>query len=178
MKIWTSLTDLGCSQFWTLFTFLSLMVTPLVLTMYPKNSTSSWWNTDFFNETAKSCCSIRSRTYWTQLMWSSILSGYVRISSKYTTTPWSKNSLRILFIIVWKVAGAMTSPKDMTLYSYCPYHVRKAVLCSSPFLIRIRSYPSFKLSFVNTFALATRSCSSSMTGRGYLFRIVNLLRFL
>jgi len=82
LKIWTSLTDLGWAQFWTLFTFLSLMVTPLVLTMYHRNWTSSCWNTDFVNETARLCCSSRSRTCWTCLIWSFIFSDYIRISSR------------------------------------------------------------------------------------------------
>ena len=52
---------------------------------------------------------------------------YIKISSIYTITNLSKNSLKISCIKVIKVAGALVSPKLKTLNSKCPYLVLKAV---------------------------------------------------
>ena len=50
------------------------------------------------------------------------------MSSMNTTTNLSKYSINTLFIRFIKYAGALVSPNDMTVYSYKPYRVVKAVL--------------------------------------------------
>ena len=93
------------------------MVTPFFPTMYLKNSTVSTWNTDFFRDTAKSWRSSLAITCFTSDICSASVFEYSRMSSKYTTTLWSKNSHRIVLIIVWKGAGAVPRLKGITLYS-------------------------------------------------------------
>ena len=176
MKICTSFTDRGAFQFITDLTFLSLIVAPSIPTMYPRNSTDSTWKTYLVTDTTSWCSSSFARTFLTISICSSSLSAYIRILSRQTTTPWSRNSRRILFIIAWNVAGVLTSPNGMTLYSKCPYRVLNGVCHSSPSRILNRWYPSFKSNLVDLLAPATRSFNSPINGRGYLFRIVSLLR--
>src|SRR4051812_33106274 len=49
------------------------------------------------------------------------------MSSMNTTTNLSKYSINTLFIMVMKYVGAFVSTKDITVYSYKPYLVVKAV---------------------------------------------------
>jgi hypothetical protein len=52
-----------------------------------------------------------------------------------TTTNLSRNSMNTLFIIFMKYEGALVKPKGITVYSYEPYLVTKAVLGMSCCLI-------------------------------------------
>src|SRR5262245_15109571 len=81
------------------------------------------------------------------------------------------------FIIVWKVAGELVSPKNMTSGSKRPRFVLKAALNSSPSLMRILLYPHRTSSLVKYLAFCRVSMSSVIKGRGYLFLIVILLSF-
>ena len=74
--------------------------------------------------------------------------------------------------------GAFFSPKGMTKNSKCPYLVLKAVLYSSPSLIRTKLYADFKSNLVNTFSPLTLSSKSLINGKGYELRIVISFNFL
>src|SRR5437588_5327158 len=78
-------------------------------------------------------------------------------------------------IIVWKVAGELVRPKNMTRHSNNPLLVLKAVFHSSPSLMRTLLYPHLMLSLVNHFFLTNLVLRSVMRGNGYVLRIVQLL---
>src|SRR5258708_1752131 len=48
-------------------------------------------------------------------------------------------SLKMCLIIPWNVAGTLTNPNDITVYSNRPYRYLNAVFHSSPSLIRMSS---------------------------------------
>src|SRR5260370_25241061 len=54
----------------------------------------------------------------------------------------------MVFIIIWKVAGELVSPKNMTVGSKSPSGVRNAAFGSSPGLIRMLLYPHLMSNFV------------------------------
>ena len=87
------------------------------------------------------------------------------MSSKYTVTcPSSIKSLKMSFIMVWKVAGELVRPKNMTVGSKSPLLVRKAAFHSYPSFIRTLLYPQRTSNLEKTldpFSLSTSSCISS-----------------
>ena len=88
----------------------------------------------------------------------------------------STMSENVWFTRCWKEAGALVSPNGMTRYSNDPYWQRKAVFHSSPFAIQMWLYAFRRSIFVKILASRSRSRSSPMRGRGYLFLMVILLR--
>ena len=60
--------------------------------------------------------------------------------------------VKIAFIIIWKVAGELVSPKNMTVGSNSPWLVMNAALCSLPSLMRMLLYPHLMSTLVNFFA--------------------------
>ena len=72
--------------------------------------------------------------------------------------------------------GPRHRPRSITFHSKWPYLVRNTVLYSSPSLIRMLLYAVIRSSLVNLFASVTRSLNSSISGSGYLLRMVILLR--
>ena len=62
--------------------------------------------------------------------------------------PLAIRSLKIVFIIVWNVAGELVSPKNMTVGSKSPSGVKNAAFDSSPGLIRMLLYPHLMSNFV------------------------------
>ena len=87
---------------------------------------------------------------------------------EHTTTPSSMSSLKMLFIIVWKVAGLFVRPKNMTRGSYRPQLVQKAAFHSSPSFMRTLLYPQQTSSFEKylAFPLAILFIMSGTRGRG------------
>src|SRR5579859_1844703 len=75
----------------------------------------------------------------------------------------------MLFMNVWKVAGALQSPKVMTVGWNSPRDVLKAALYSSPSRIRILLYPQRISSLVKYLAPHNLSMSSGIRGRGGIF---------
>src|SRR5258708_1342488 len=62
-------------------------------------------------------------------------------SSMYTDShPWAISRRKIMFIIIWKVAGELVSPKNITVGSKSPSGVRNATFHSSPSLMRTLLY--------------------------------------
>src|SRR6267142_6521568 len=72
------------------------------------------------------------------------------MSSMYTEShPCATCVRKIWFIIIWKVAGELVKPKNITNGSNNPSGVRKAAFHSSPSLIRMLLYPHHMSNFVN-----------------------------
>ncbi len=73
---------------------------------------------------------------------SSLVFDMIRISSRETVTaPDAMRSLKISFIIHWKVAGELVSPKNITVGLNNPQLVLNAAFHSSPLLMRTLLYP-------------------------------------
>jgi len=77
---------------------------------------------------------------------------------------------------VQNVAGALVKPKGITKNSNAPYLVTQVVFASSPSAMRTCQYPDRRSSFEKYFALPNWSNKSAMSGMGYLFFTITLLR--
>ncbi len=77
-----------------------------------------------------------------------------------------------MFIIIWKVAGELVSPKNMTIGSYRPLLVMKAAFHRSLGLMSTLLYPHSMSKPVNNEQSCNRSISDGMSRRGYQFLIV------
>ena len=80
--------------------------------------------------------------------------------------------LKMSFIIVWKVAGLLVIPKNITRGLKRPWLVRKATFHSSLDLMHILLKPQQTSSFVKYQALRSWETSWEMRRRGYLFLMV------
>jgi hypothetical protein len=90
------------------------------------------------------------------------------ISSMKTSTPFLNSSAKIMFIKLWKVAGALVSPNGITRNSNKPLCVLKVVLYYSLAAIQIWWYLDLKSSLVKYLALGSSSNNSSTTCIGCL----------
>jgi len=72
----------------------------------------------------------------------------------------------MLFIILWKVAGALEKPKYMTVASKRPRLVINTVFHSSPSLMQTLLYPYLKSILVKIEALLSDSIKSAILGIG------------
>src|SRR5580658_9318448 len=98
------------------------------------------------------------------------------MSSIYTDNQPSVTSLRkIVFIIIWNVAGELVNPKNMTVGSNSPSGVRKAAFHSSPGLIRMLLYPQRTSNLVNNVHPLSRSMVCGISGETFRFFFVHLL---
>src|SRR6266576_6354844 len=98
------------------------------------------------------------------------------MSSMYTDSPPFATSVRkIVFIIIWNVAGELVSPKNMTVGSNSPSGVRNAAFHSSPSLMRMLLYPHRTSNFVNRVLLLRQSIVWGMRGDTLRFFLVHLL---
>ena len=73
------------------------------------------------------------------------------------------------FIIVWKMAGLLVIPKNITRGSNMPWLVQKAAFHSSPGLMQMLLKSQQISSLVKYLALQSWDISSEISGRGYLF---------
>jgi len=99
----------------------------------------------------------------------------MRMSSKYTTTNFPKNSLRTWCTSLMNVLGALVKPKGMTNHSYNPNLVLIEVFDSSPSLILIWLCQLFKSILENMVSPCNSSIKSSNLGMGCLYLMVMLL---
>src|SRR6266404_8423030 len=98
------------------------------------------------------------------------------MSSMYTDNqPWATSVRKIVFIIIWKVAGEFVSPKNMTVGSNSPSGVRKAAFHSSPFLMRMLLYPHRTSTFVKRVHPRNLSMTCRIRGDTFRFFMVHLL---
>jgi len=72
----------------------------------------------------------------------------------------------MLFIMLWKVAGALEKPKYITVVSKRPCLVINAVFHSFPSLMRTLLYPHLKSILVKIEALLSDSVKSAILGIG------------
>ena len=76
--------------------------------------------------------------------------------------------------MVWKVAGELVSPKNITVGSNNPSGVRNAPFHLSPSLIRILLYPHQMSSVVNLVHPLRQSMICIINGDTFLFFFVHL----
>ena len=98
------------------------------------------------------------------------------MSSMNTTTNLSSSSMKTLFIMFMKYAGAFVSTKDTTVNSNYPYLVTKAVFgmsLSNLHLMIARSEINLG-EILGTLKLIKQT---SILGRGYLFLMVTAFKF-
>src|SRR5260221_14288093 len=91
---------------------------------------------------------------------------------KFLHRTWGR---KMVFIIVWKVAGEFVNPKNITKGSNNPSGVRKAAFHSSPSLIRMLLYPHRTSNLVNRVHPASRSITWGISGDTFRLRTVHLL---
>ena len=80
----------------------------------------------------------------------------------------------IVFIIIWKVAGELVSPKNITVGSKSPSGVRKATFHLTPGLMLMLLYPQCMLNLVNKEHPASLSTTDGMRGETFQFFFVHL----
>src|SRR6266545_7255862 len=95
-------------------------------------------------------------------------------SSRYTSTNLSTYGLKILFINLWKVAGALHNPKGITRNWYYPLLVLNAVFSQSLFLTMTCQYAEAKSKLVIHLLSQNLLHVSLMLGNGYQSGIVTL----
>src|SRR5260370_35704761 len=78
--------------------------------------------------------------------------------------PWVISRQKIMFIIIWKVAGELVSPKNITVGSKSPSGVRNAAFQSPPSLIRMLLYPHRMSNLVKSVHPARRTMVLGMRG--------------
>ena len=89
------------------------------------------------------------------------------LSSIQAIIPMSHLSLNMWLIMLWNVAGPLTSSNGNAVYLNKSYPQRNAVFHLSTFLIRMRWLPFLRFILVNQFAPQIRSWRSSIFGWGY-----------
>src|SRR6266478_1959959 len=98
------------------------------------------------------------------------------MSSMYTDNhPWATSVQKIVFIIIWNVAGEFVSPKNITVGSNKPSGVRKAAFHLSPSLILMLLYPHRTSTFVKRVHPLSRSITWGISGDTFWLRRVHLL---
>src|SRR6202795_954891 len=93
----------------------------------------------------------------------------------YDNTPWATSFRKMVFIIIWKVAGEFVRPKNMTVGSKRSSCVRKAAFHSSPGLIRTLLYPQRTSNLVKRVHCVKRSMVWGMRGMEFRFFLLHLL---
>ena len=93
--------------------------------------------------------------------------------SMYTDSHPSPTSFqKMVFIIIWNVAGELVSPKNMTMGSNNPSWVRNVAFPSSPSLIWILLYPQWMSMIVNLVHPLRQSMTWGIRGDTFLFFFV------
>ena len=169
----------GSGQSLIASTFPSSILIESLLMMSPKNSISLLLNQHFSGFKDSLCSLNQARILPMCCSCSFSFFEYTKISSMYITThPSIISSLKISFIMVWKVAGELVNPKNITKGSNNPQFVLNAAFHLSPSFIRILLQPHLTSILENIFAWLSLSISSDMSGRGYQFLIVISFNFL
>src|SRR6266542_4966748 len=95
-------------------------------------------------------------------------------SSRYTSTNLPTYGLKILFISLWKVAGALHNLKGITRNWYCPLLILNAVFSRSLFLTITCQYAEAKSRLVIHLLPQNLLHFSLMLGNGYRSGMVTL----
>ena len=86
--------------------------------------------------------------------------------------PSAMRSQKMSFIMVWKIAGLLVIPKNITKGLNRPQLVQKAIFHLSLGLIRTLLKPQWTSSLVKYLALQSWDMSWEISGRGYFFLTV------
>src|SRR6266404_4900900 len=98
------------------------------------------------------------------------------MSSMYMDShPWATLVRKMVFIIIWKVAGEFVSLKNITVGSNSPSGVRKAAFHSSPSLILILLYPHLTSTLVNRVHPLRQSMTRGISRDTFWLCLVHLL---
>lgn len=97
------------------------------------------------------------------------------MASRLAVQQTSKYSLKQSFTNCWNMAGALLSPKGITVYSRFPDRVWKVVFHSSPAANIIWWYPWRREGLVYHCAFERRSSVLRIRGKGYRFLMVMAL---
>src|SRR6266478_3679910 len=98
------------------------------------------------------------------------------MSSMYTEShPWATSVWKMVFIIIWNVAGELVSPKNIMVGLNRPSGVRKVAFHSSPSLILMLLYPHLTATFVNRVQPLRRSMTCGISGDTFWLHFVHLL---
>src|SRR6266542_481414 len=121
---------------------------------------------------------LASLIFWstacTCLICSSFVLEWMITSSRYTSTNLPIYGLKILFISLWKVAGALHSLKGITWNWYCPLLILNAVFSQSFFLTKTCQYAEVKSRLVNHLLSQNLLHVSLILDSGYRSGIVTL----
>ena len=146
-------------------------------TTRPKYSICFFWNLHFSRQRQSLYSTRISSTLQIVLAYYSIVLVKMRISFKYTTTiSLVMRSLKMLFIIVQKIARLLVIPKNITKGSNKPQLVQKVVFHLFPGLMHILLKPQQMSSLVKYLALGSYNTSLEMRGKEYLFFTIMELR--
>ena len=150
------------------FKLLASTICPKYLTIvYPKKCFLHFANNFSIHNFSNTACKIYT-CYSTVGLRTSISSNYIVMQQV--------RSENIKFISRWKVAGALHKPIGMTIYSYKPYGVRKAVLGLSPSRLQTWWYAWLRSMELNMVALPNWSNRSATRGMGNTSSLIWQLR--
>ena len=166
-NFFTSLNILGVSQSNTSFTFSSFIFIPSGPITTLKNLTSLTFYLHFSGLMYRSfSASLFTTSSTTSLCFFSSSVPTIMLFMKLATSLVLIKSLRILFIVVWIIAGEFVSLKNITVGFNNPSEVENAAFYWYPSLICILSYPPHcRSSLVNIFFVPMFSIISKIKGR-------------
>src|SRR6266567_8394098 len=97
------------------------------------------------------------------------------ISSMYMEShPFATSVQKMVFIIIWNVAGELVRPKNITVGLNSPSGIRNAAFHSSPSLMRTLLYPHLTLNLVNSMHPLRQSIVWGISGDTFRFFFVHL----
>ena len=100
---------------------------------------------------------------------------WIMMLSMYTDNHPSPTAVqKIVFIIIWNIAGELVRPKNMTVGSNNPSWVRNAAFPLSPSLIQMLLYPQQMSTIINLVHPLRWSITWGMRGDMFLFFFVHL----
>ena len=173
MNVQTSITVVGLGQFRIASTFIGSICTSPGVILQPRktvfqtqNSLLSLLTESFYTYSVSSTCFIC-------FLYSSRVFEKIRMLSRQQTMNLSRQAYIVQSTMAWKVAGVFISLNGIVKYSKCLYRVLKAVFYSSLALMRTQVYAIGRSSYVKQRALASRSLSQAIRGKGYLFFTVS-----
>ena len=159
-KAWIFVQFLGTGHSWTLSTLMESIETSFSKITSSRYLICSFWNLHFSGCRNSLYLARISNTLQIAHIYSSIDLVKIRMLSRQTTTIFLvMRSQKILFIIIWKVAGLLVIPKNITRGSNRLQLVQKAVFYLSLGLIYILLNPHWTSSLVKY--LAPHSCKTS-----------------
>src|SRR6266511_2310991 len=154
--------------------FLGSGLMPLIPITCPTNVSSCSTHLHLLGFNLRLASLIFCNTARTCLICSSFVLEWMITSSRYTSTNLPMYGLKILFISLWKLAGALHNPKGITRNWYCLFLILNVVFSRSLFLTKTCQYAEAKSKLVNHLLFQNLLHVSLMLGNGYRSGIVTL----